>query len=107
MVLGSQLQTALHTSTICPIELKIDFLGHILKTLVDLRNTMSFDLVHRSLRGVRSRLDLHTVKKSALVTEIWRFEVWCFLSFFVKPGPSALVFSLLFRFISSQPSNDV
>ena len=40
--------------------------------------------------------------------EILRFEVWCFLSFFVKPGASSLVFFfLLFRFVSSQPLNDV
>ena len=42
---------ALHTSPICPIELKMDFLEHILtylrENLVHLRNTMSFDWVHR------------------------------------------------------------
>ena len=38
-----------------------------------------------------------------LKNQLWRFEVWCFLSFFVKPGALALVFfsSFSFRIISA------
>ena len=48
-------------------------------------------------------LPLHTASAEAAVTEIWRFEVWCFLSFFVKPGALALVFfsSFSFRIVSA------